>query len=139
VLSSAAERKSHLEYSLWSLTFSASHVAKTGDIKDFIITEESGIAKGIRRIIAVTGHEAVEANRCAQEMSAKLDRIEIMTGKEKDAALKTFPIVSLKHKDLAPDYHSGYRSRTSVKWTCLWSLRVSYVTDMPPFGKHLTS
>ena len=30
------------------------HVQKTGDIKDLVILEESGIAKGIRRIIAIT-------------------------------------------------------------------------------------
>jgi alanyl-tRNA synthetase len=40
------------------LIYFSSHAAKTGDIKDVVITEVSGIAKGIRRIIAVTGHEA---------------------------------------------------------------------------------
>ena len=30
------------------------HVAKTGDIKNSVITEEVGIAKGIRRIVAVS-------------------------------------------------------------------------------------
>ncbi|EXX57273.1 alanine--tRNA ligase [Rhizophagus irregularis DAOM 197198w] len=38
------------------------HVAKTGDIKHFTILEESGIAKGIRRIVAVTGEEAQQVN-----------------------------------------------------------------------------
>ena len=38
------------------------HVAKTGDIKHFVILEESGIAKGIRRIVAVTGEEAQQVN-----------------------------------------------------------------------------
>ncbi len=37
------------------------HVRKTGEIGEFVITEESGIAKGIRRIIAVTG---AESRRC---------------------------------------------------------------------------
>ena len=50
------------------------HVAKTGDIKHFVITEESGIAKGIRRIVAVTGHEAAEATRLADALQAKLTR-----------------------------------------------------------------
>lgn len=31
------------------------HVAKTGEIKDLVMLEESGTAKGIRRILAVTG------------------------------------------------------------------------------------
>ncbi|KAL1751671.1 tRNA synthetases class II (A)-domain-containing protein [Schizophyllum commune] len=68
------------------------HVAKTGDIKHFVITEESGIAKGIRRIVAVTGHEAAEATRLADALQAKLDQIEKMTGKEADAALKAFTV-----------------------------------------------
>jgi alanyl-tRNA synthetase len=69
-------------------------VAKTGDIKDFIITEESGIAKGIRRIIAVTGHEAHEAARVAAVLSAKLSQAEQMNGTDKEAALKALSVVS---------------------------------------------
>ncbi|KAF9653789.1 hypothetical protein BDM02DRAFT_3152774 [Thelephora ganbajun] len=68
------------------------HVAKTGDIKDFVILEESGIAKGIRRIIAVTGHEAVEVTRLADDLKMKLDKIEQLSGKEKDAQLKAYAI-----------------------------------------------
>lgn len=72
-----------------------SHVAKTGDIKDFIVIEESGIAKGVRRIVAVTGHEAAEAHRTADALAARLDRLEAMTGSEKDAGLKSFQVVRL--------------------------------------------
>lgn len=69
------------------------HVVKTGDIKDFVITEESGIAKGIRRIVAVTGHEAQNVTRTARELKEKLDMIEQLAGKEKDTALKAFGVV----------------------------------------------
>lgn len=72
-----------------------SHVAKTGDIKEFVITEESGIAKGIRRIIAVTGHDALEVTRKAHSLKTKLDHIDSLTGKDKDAALKVFTVVCL--------------------------------------------
>jgi alanyl-tRNA synthetase len=72
---------------------SSSHVANTGDIKGFVITEESGIAKGIRRITAVTGPEAQDVTRLAQTLTARLDAIETMTGKEKDAGLKAFNFV----------------------------------------------
>lgn len=48
------------------------HVQKTGDIKDLVILEENGIAKGIRRIIAVTGEDAHAVQRLAQEFSARL-------------------------------------------------------------------
>lgn len=69
------------------------HVAKTGDIKDFVITEESGIAKGIRRIVAVTGHEAQEVTRLARSLEERLDALEASTGKEKDSGLKAFSVV----------------------------------------------
>lgn len=70
-----------------------SHVAKTGDIKNFVITEESGIAKGIRRIVAVTGHEAAEVTRQAQEYEDRLKQLDSLEGKLKDAALKTLTVV----------------------------------------------
>ncbi|KAH9945433.1 tRNA synthetases class II (A)-domain-containing protein [Epithele typhae] len=68
------------------------HVARTGEIKDFIVTEESGIAKGIRRLVAVTGHEAAEARRLGEQLEAQLNRIESMADAEKDATLKTYTV-----------------------------------------------
>ncbi|KAI0080521.1 hypothetical protein K474DRAFT_1657657 [Panus rudis PR-1116 ss-1] len=76
------------------------HVQKTGEIKDFVITEESGIAKGIRRIIAVTGHEAKEVRRLGDALKAKLEHIETLQGKEKDAALKAYTL-ELNQADIA--------------------------------------
>ena len=52
------------------------HVQKTGDIKDLVILEESGIAKGIRRIIAVTGSDAYEVQRVAEEFAERLDKLD---------------------------------------------------------------
>lgn len=67
------------------------HVAKTGDIADFVVIEEGGIAKGIRRIVAVTGEEAQAVTRVADEAFAKLDSIvSIKDRSEKDVALKAF-------------------------------------------------
>lgn len=70
------------------------HVAKTDEIKDFVIVEESSIAKGIRRVIAVTGHEAHEVSRKAADLQRKLERIESLEGKDKETALKGYGIVS---------------------------------------------
>ncbi|KAF9973394.1 Alanine--tRNA ligase [Actinomortierella ambigua] len=64
------------------------HVAKTSDIKHFVIIEESGIAKGIRRIIAVTGEEAHEAERVANEFEQKLVELETLKAAELEARLK---------------------------------------------------
>ncbi|KAG6813654.1 hypothetical protein H0H92_008891 [Tricholoma furcatifolium] len=68
------------------------HLAKTGDIKDFVITDESGIAKGIRRIVAVTGHEAYAVTRVAQDLKDRLDAVEKLAGREKDTALKALSV-----------------------------------------------
>ena len=70
------------------------HVAKTDDIKDVVITEESSTAKGIRRIVAVTGHEAQDVSRKAIEFERKLERIEGMQGKEKELAMKPYLMVN---------------------------------------------
>ncbi|TCD59798.1 Alanine--tRNA ligase [Steccherinum ochraceum] len=89
------------------------HVAKTGDIKDFVIVEESGIAKGIRRIIAVTGHEAAEARRVAEGLVAKLDRLQKSTGKEKDAGLKAFT-VELNQADISTLVKNDLREKLAT-------------------------
>ncbi|KAF2634937.1 alanyl-tRNA synthetase-like protein [Massarina eburnea CBS 473.64] len=64
------------------------HVKQTGEIKELVILEESGIAKGIRRIIAVTGQEAYDVQRIASEFEeqlARLEKLEFSPGKEADA------------------------------------------------------
>lgn len=52
------------------------HVEKTGEIKDLVILEESGIAKGIRRIIAVTGQAAYDVQREAAAFSDEIAVLE---------------------------------------------------------------
>jgi alanyl-tRNA synthetase len=65
------------------------HVKQTGEIKELIILEESGIAKGIRRIIAVTGQEAHEVQRIASDFEEKLRHLEnLKFGPEKEAEAK---------------------------------------------------
>ncbi|KAF2108907.1 alanyl-tRNA synthetase [Lophiotrema nucula] len=41
------------------------HVDRTGTIKELVVLDESGLAKGIRRIVAITGQSALEARRLA--------------------------------------------------------------------------
>ncbi|KAJ7925137.1 tRNA synthetases class II (A)-domain-containing protein [Mycena leptocephala] len=74
------------------------HVAKTGDIKDFVIIEESGIAKGIRRITAVTGHEAQDVTRLAQSLKARLAQLELLSGQEKDSDISVVRKAELKER-----------------------------------------
>ncbi|KAK3383727.1 tRNA synthetases class II (A)-domain-containing protein [Lasiosphaeria ovina] len=65
------------------------HVDQTGLIKDLIIVEEGGIAKGIRRIVAYTGDGAHQAQREAKVFDEKLDHITALDfGPQKAADIK---------------------------------------------------
>lgn len=65
------------------------HVQKTGDIKDLVVLEENGIAKGIRRIVAVTGEEAHGVQRTAKEFEKRLDNLDAMAlGPQKEQETK---------------------------------------------------
>lgn len=89
------------------------HVNKTGEIKDFVITEESGIAKGIRRIVAVTGNEAAEVRRVASALKVRLDQLEAMDGKEKDVGLKAYQ-VELNQADISLIFKGQLLERLST-------------------------
>lgn len=66
------------------------HVLNTSEIKELVIVEESGIAKGIRRVIAVTGQAANEAQREADAFDTELAGLERMAhGADKEQAAKT--------------------------------------------------
>ena len=82
-----------------------SHVAKTGDIRDFVIIEESGIAKGIRRIIAITGEEARQASMDANEADAKWEKIVSLSGADKEKGIKTFEVVRLNPLPPSISFH----------------------------------
>ncbi|KAL9623779.1 MAG: hypothetical protein Q9160_002010 [Pyrenula sp. 1 TL-2023] len=69
------------------------HVQKTGDIKDLVVLEESGIAKGIRRIIAVTGSDAHEVQRVAEEFAERLTKLEkTPLSPQKEQSVKTMSL-----------------------------------------------
>lgn len=69
------------------------HVKQTGEIKELVILEESGIAKGIRRIIAVTGQEAYDVQRVATDFEEQLNRLaKLKFGAEKEAEAKKLQV-----------------------------------------------
>ncbi|KAF7560904.1 hypothetical protein G7046_g3230 [Stylonectria norvegica] len=78
------------EWRNYSVEFcGGTHVEQTGLIKDLIIVEESGIAKGIRRIIAYTGETAHQVQREAADFVTKLDALDALPfGPEKEAQVK---------------------------------------------------
>lgn len=87
------------------------HVQKTGDIKDLIILEESGIAKGIRRIIAVTGEDAHAVQRTAQAFDERLSALEKMDlGPKKEAEAKLVQ-VDLNNLSISAVTKSEFRDR----------------------------
>jgi alanyl-tRNA synthetase len=64
-------------------------VKKTGDIKRFAILEDAALAKGIRRVVAVTGDEAARLHRVAQEYSDQVQSVSKLQGSELGKALKS--------------------------------------------------
>lgn len=65
------------------------HVSKTSEIKELVIIEESGIAKGIRRIVCVSGREAQSVQQMAREYDEKLTVAEKLPfGPEKEQVAK---------------------------------------------------
>ncbi|KAI1642974.1 tRNA synthetases class II (A)-domain-containing protein [Daldinia loculata] len=65
------------------------HVDQTGIIKDLVVVEESGIAKGIRRIVAYTGDAAHRVQREAEAFSKRITAIDALPfGPEKEAEVK---------------------------------------------------
>jgi len=51
------------------------HLSNMKDATQFILTEESGIAKGIRRVTAITGPAAVNAKTTANALTARMNDI----------------------------------------------------------------
>ncbi|KAG6026879.1 hypothetical protein E4U41_001137 [Claviceps citrina] len=78
------------EWRRYSVEFcGGTHVEHTGLIKDLVLVEESGIAKGIRRITAYTGEAAHQVQREAAGFSDRLDALDAMPfGPAKDAQVK---------------------------------------------------
>jgi alanyl-tRNA synthetase len=82
------------EWRKYSVEFcGGTHNDKTGLIKDLIIVEESGIAKGIRRIVAYTGDAAHAAQREAKFFAERIARVAKMPyGPEKTAEIKKIKV-----------------------------------------------
>jgi alanyl-tRNA synthetase len=69
------------------------HLANTGQAEDFVLVEESGIAKGIRRIIGLTRELAKDARDRGSILLKRLSDMELSTGsKELYVALKAIKL-----------------------------------------------
>lgn len=56
------------------------HLSNTTEAEGFVILEESGIAKGIRRIVGVTRSEAAKARQTAKLLESKVSELEVLPG-----------------------------------------------------------
>jgi alanyl-tRNA synthetase len=76
------------------------HVRATGDIGPFVITEESGVAAGVRRIEALTGEGAVAH---IQTQAAALGRLVDAIGAPADRAIDAVAKLQAEARKLARD------------------------------------
>src|SRR6185295_11995790 len=76
------------------------HVHATGDIGPFIITQEGGVAAGVRRIEAVTGGGAVQVQ---QERRATVDRLLGALGTSAEQSVETVHRLQSEVKRLSRD------------------------------------
>jgi alanyl-tRNA synthetase len=56
------------------------HLSNTADAEDFVLVEESGIAKGVRRIVGLTRTAALAARERATDLLERLTALEQMPG-----------------------------------------------------------
>lgn len=63
-----------------------SHLHYTEHIGDFVIASEEAIAKGIRRIVALTGPEATKAQKKAAVLQSHLEQLEATIAADKSGA-----------------------------------------------------
>lgn len=78
------------------------HVGNTADIKQFVITSEATIAKGIRRIVAVTGEQAIEAQKEAKGLETGIIALESKV-KEGNLLANNFEAYEIILRDLTRD------------------------------------
>lgn len=90
------------------------HLTNTNDAELFAVMEETGVAKGIRRITAVTRGKAKEALDAGAAFDAKVAGVEALTGPaELDAAIKT-SVQALNEAEIPAPLKAQLRDRLAV-------------------------
>lgn len=97
------------------------HLSNTKDAQAFVLLQEEGIAKGIRRITGITMHDALAAIKLGEELNAKVCAISTLDGLELEEAVKTLTAdlnsasISAVLKSNLRDTLSSY-SKKVVSW-----------------------
>lgn len=63
------------------------HMSNSADIEDFVLMTEEGVAKGIRRVVGVTGEIARVARRAAAELAKSVAELKTFSGDQLDSKL----------------------------------------------------
>mmetsp|Transcript_11226 Transcript_11226/g.14085 ORF Transcript_11226/g.14085 Transcript_11226/m.14085 type:complete len:979 (-) Transcript_11226:115-3051(-) len=64
------------------------HLTNTKEAQAFVLLHEEGIAKGIRRIVAITRTDALNAIKAGEEFEAKVNAAGALKGNELEGAIK---------------------------------------------------
>ena len=123
-------------------------MARTGCITSFAITQEQGIAKGIRRIIAVTSEEANAAHALADQYAERISAALALEGKRQDdtlarlvTELEQYTLPFIRKAEFREQIEAGRkafavadrnRKMREVKEVCLTRSRGAAETDYPP-------
>lgn len=65
------------------------HMSNTREAEAFVVVEEAAVAKGVRRIVAVTGKRAVEALAVGSALAAKVEAARALSPQELEAAVSS--------------------------------------------------
>jgi alanyl-tRNA synthetase len=90
-VSAMVDEPQNKDWAAGSIEFcGGTHIANSAEAERFVIMEESGIAKGVRRIVAVTRSKAREAIANAAALREKVKAVAALPDAELDAAVKVF-------------------------------------------------
>ena len=71
------------------LPLNTRHLQHTGHMKSFVLVSEEAISKGIRRIVALTGPEALKAEKKCNSLEEHVEKIQNLVQKKmKEGGLK---------------------------------------------------
>jgi len=127
---------SNKSWSGYSIEFcGGTHLTNTAQAEDFVIVEETGIAKGIRRIVGYTRKAAKGARQLASEIIGKLQALSSLSGGvELSMAYKVIKmevdqsVVSLVDKDVMRTLLDGIYETIRVHHKALLGMKIAEAT-----------
>jgi len=91
------------------------HLRNSNEIKDFAITEEESVAKGVRRIVALTFYKAHEASLRATKLISELEDVWNTFEKKSDLTSNDIVDVISKYTQLVDKSEIPLESRESLR------------------------